>query len=101
MAAVPDSIRWLLWEVDPDRIDTERHGDYLIARVIEFGGLAEVRWLLAAYGEDRVHRFLRDVGHVELTPRTLAFWRAFFDAKEETWVDRRASRPLNSAPWHG
>jgi hypothetical protein len=37
--AIPTKMRWLFWEVDPGKIDVERHADYVIARVVEYGRL--------------------------------------------------------------
>lgn len=97
--ALPEKLRWLFWEVDPGEIDVERHADYVIARIVERGRMEDVDWVLATYGEDRVHRFFRDVGHPELSPRTLSFWRAYFQAKDERWADTAAWRKSSSLPW--
>jgi hypothetical protein len=96
---IPKRLAWLFWEADRTRIDVERHATSIIPRVLEGGRLEDVTWLLKTYGRRRIHRFLRDVGHPELTPRTLAFWRCVFHAKDEPWADPRASRPLSAAPW--
>lgn len=96
---VPEDARWLFWDVDPATLLVERDRTYILPRVLEFGGLAEVRWAVTSYGLDGIRAFLRDEGHPELTPRTLAFWRAVLHAGEEPWRDRRGSRPLSAAPW--
>lgn len=94
-----ETLHWLFWEVDPGEIDVERHADYVIARIVERGRMVDVDWMLATYGDDRVHRFFSDVGHPELSPRTLSFWRAYFQAKDERWTDRAAWRRSSSVPW--
>ena len=73
MAAIPERSRWLFWDVDVSTLDLERHSDYILPGVLEFGGIDEVRWAMAVYGMDGIHRFLRDVGHPELSERTLRF----------------------------
>jgi hypothetical protein len=95
----PEQLRWLFWETDPSTIDVEAQADYVLPRVLEFGGLAEVRWALGTYGTERIHRFFRDVGHPELSAKTIRFWRAFFNANEETWASTPAWRQSSSAPW--
>jgi hypothetical protein len=97
--AVPAELHWLFWELDPARIDLAADSGYVMARVLEHGGLAEVRWLLARYGREAIHAFLRDVGHSELSDRTIAFWRAAFAAKDETWASPPAWRKSSSVPW--
>jgi hypothetical protein len=96
---LPRRLRWLFWDVDPGSIDLARHRDFVIPRVLEHGGIAEVRWLLDRVGLDDVHRFLREVGHPELSARTLAFWRAVFRAWEEEWAGSPPWRDRSSAPW--
>jgi hypothetical protein len=90
--------RWLFWESAVDDLDVERDWAYVIPRVLEFGRLSDVRWAFRTYGADRIHRFLRDEGHPELSGRTLAFWRAFFRAEGEEWHSNRF-RQTSSAPW--
>lgn len=95
----PPELGWLFWELDPDELDLGRDETYVLARVLEHGGLAEVRWAIGHYGRDAIHRMLRDVGHSELSDRTLAFWRAVFGAQEETWATPPAWRKSSSVPW--
>ena len=83
MAKVPASHRWVFWDVDVDALDTAAGANYILPRVLEFGGIAEVRWLMATYGLDGIHRFLKDVGHPELSERTIGFWRAVLKADGE------------------
>jgi hypothetical protein len=97
--APPKSLHWLFWEVDPERVDVERDADYVMARIVERGTLKDVEWVLSTYGDDRVHQFFREAGHPELSPRTLSFWRAYFQAKDETWANPGAFRRNSAAPW--
>lgn len=97
--SVPAELRWLFWELDPDRVDLDVDAGYVLARVLEHGGLAEVRCTIAHYGLEAIHRYLRDVGHSELSDRTIMFWRAVFAAEDETWASPPAWRKSNSVPW--
>lgn len=99
MDRLPDQLRWLFWEFDFEDLDLRRHAATILARVLEQGRMADVRWAIAAYGLDGIHRFLREVGHPELSDRTLHFWRAVFDAEDERWASPPAWRSSSSAPW--
>ena len=99
MGTVPQEFRWLFWDVDFETVDSGQHADVGLARVLEFGRMAEVRWLIATYGMERIHRFLRVSGHPELSERTVAFWRAVFDAEEEEWAKPPPWRRSRIAPW--
>lgn len=99
MFAIPASSRWIFWDVDPDAIDLEGHADGVLARVLERGCLDDVKWLIHTYGLERIHAFFRDVWAPEVSDRTRKFWRAFFDAENETWATPPAFRRSNSSLW--
>jgi hypothetical protein len=89
----------LFWDVEPTELELDRDADYILGRVLERGRLRDIRWVLQAYGAERVHRFFRESGHPELSPRTLAFWRAYFRAENEIWKRPPSWRSNSSAPW--
>lgn len=99
MAKVPERFHWLFWDVDAKALDTATGGDYIIPRVLEFGRLEEVRWLIRTYGMNGIHRFLWEVGHPELSARTLGFWRAVLKAEGEAWASSPGWRRNKAAPW--
>jgi hypothetical protein len=53
--------------------------------VLEHGRLADVSWIIDAYGLRRIHEYFREEGSPELSARTVGFWRAVFQAENETW----------------
>jgi hypothetical protein len=95
----PRSLRPLFWEVAFDRLDVERHADSILARVLESGRMDDVRWLVATYGMDRIHRFFREVGHPEISPPTIALWRAILRAEDEPWAGPPDWRKNSNVPW--
>ncbi len=92
-------MRWLFWDIDFDRLDAERDANSILPRVLESGRLEDVRTLLLLYGRERIHCFFRDVAHPLISERTRTFWRAFFQAENETWAKLPAFRTSNAAPW--
>ena len=94
-------MRWLFWESDFDALDVDRDTDYILARMLEFGDMATVHWLLGTFGEERVHQFFREVGHPELSRRTIAFWRAYFKAEDERWATSPQWRTHIAPLWPG
>ena len=46
----------LFWDMDRERLDTERHSAYLIQRVLEYGTLNDWRLTRDYYGLDRIAR---------------------------------------------
>ena len=97
--SLPESIRWVFWDVDFSTLDVEQHADAILARVLEEGRLEDVRVVLSIYGPERIHRFFREVAHPLISARTRAFWRAFFHAENEPWATLPAFRTSSAAPW--
>jgi len=96
---IPREIGWVFWDVNPRSLDVVLHRDYILGRVLERGGIEEVRWVIASYGMKEIHRFLRDRGSPELSRRTVQFWRAVFKAENEQWAEPAAWRRGTGAPW--
>ena len=97
--SIPEELRWLFWETAPEELDAEAHADYILPRILEHGCLAEVQWAMGRYGLERIHRFLREVGHPELSERTVGFWRAVFKAEDEAWAAPPTWRTSSGVPW--
>ncbi len=99
MQRPPSKLAWLFWDIDFDALDVHEHADAILARVLESGRLEDVRLVLSIYGRERIHRFFRDIGHPLITERTRRFWRAFFNAENESWATAPAFRTSSPAPW--
>ena len=70
---VPDELRWLFWDIDPESLDLERHRDYVLERVMSRGDLAAIHWIVGTYPVSVFGDFLARKGAC-LTPRDRAFW---------------------------
>lgn len=51
---IADPVARLFWEMDPDQLDLARHRRVIIPRVLNYGTLADWRWLEKQYGRDVV-----------------------------------------------
>jgi hypothetical protein len=96
---LPESMRWLFWDVVFDDLDPELQADAVLARVLENGRQEDVRALLTLYGADLIHEFFLRLAHPLVSARTRAFWRAYFKADDEPWATPPAFRTRSSAPW--
>jgi hypothetical protein len=95
---LPPEMRAFFWDVDYDALDLETHADAILARVLEYGRLVDVRWALATYGPERIRAFFREVAHPLISDKTRTFWRAYFRA-EEPWATPPAWRKSSAVPW--
>src|SRR5690606_7839091 len=47
MRRLPEEIRWVLWDLDFDRLDADADADSILARTLEHGRLSDVRAVLS------------------------------------------------------
>lgn len=73
MSDIPAAVRVLLWDVEPTTVDTDRHADYLMERVMSRGSWAAMQWLRSTYTREQIADFVRRKGR-RLTPRDEAYW---------------------------
>lgn len=56
---IPSKIKSLLWDVDISSIDLEKHYKYVIERIIEYGDVAEVKWMQKTFSKDQIIEILK------------------------------------------
>jgi len=80
----------LFW--DAENIDTGRHADYVIARVLDFGDEKDLKKLREIYSDDELINVIRT--RRGLLPITKRFWSVYFNMalREEGDVSRSALR---------
>ena len=65
----------LFWDVEI--IDIDRHADYVIARVLNFGDEKDLKSLRELYSDDRLIRVIKN--RRALLPITRRFWSVYFN----------------------
>lgn len=73
---VPGVLKPLFWDVRLSHLDTVRHRDFILGRVLEYGDRDAVRWALHMYPKIQVAAFLKGRGGDVLSRRTWHFWVA-------------------------
>lgn len=69
---LPEFLRPLFWEVDFDQLRVRGHERYVIERVLEYGDLSEVKWMLERFSRDEIAQTLRRSRG--LSPKSANFW---------------------------
>lgn len=77
-SSLPPDVARLLWDVDPEQIDLDRHRDYVMERVMSRGGWTSMCWLRQTYPLEEIGSFLVRKGS-RLAPRELAYWALIAD----------------------
>ena len=75
--------RHVFWDTDPVSIDPERHGNFVIARVMDRGTLADVRTVWDYYGSERVRTALLQAPSLGI--KTISFFANQFDLPREAF----------------
>ncbi len=93
---VPNTLRPFFWDVRLSSLAVDRHGDFLLARLLEFGDRRAVAWALRTYPRERLTSFLNGRGQELLSRRAWHFWASLVGLKpvklaRSGWR-RRASR---------
>lgn len=79
-AGLPDMLRPFFHNYAQEEIDLARDAEWIILTVLLYGDLEHWKWLLSAYGWDRVKVVVeRDISGNRVLPHTVAnFWSVVF-----------------------
>lgn len=65
----------LFW--DAEDIDVERHSDYIISRILDFGDEKDIMVLRSLYSDDKLINVIKK--RKGLMPMTVSFWATYFN----------------------
>jgi hypothetical protein len=91
---LPHEVEKLFWDTDPATIDLDRHGDYVMERIMSRGGWEAMCWLRRTFSQRRLADFLLRKG-ARLAPRERAYWALV--AGVDVPTGQGGARP----PWAG
>ncbi len=74
---MPLFLKKYFWDVDFGSIDLKADGDYVSARLLEYGDVEAIRWLLNKIEKPRLEKIVKTSR--KLSPRSCNFWSLFFD----------------------
>jgi hypothetical protein len=77
-AHLPVNLRRLFWSYRFEELDPTRDEKTIMVQILNYGSLAEWRWLVRAYGTAEVRRVLGAITETEIKPRTRALASLLF-----------------------
>ena len=80
---LPEEVRALLHDCDPDLVTWEEHRDFLVDRVLSNGNWSAVRWLRNEAGDDSLRRRITATRGRRLSPGQLRFWQLILEMPED------------------
>ncbi len=73
---LPSYAKKYFWDIDANKLDAARHADYVVARLLQYGDVRSMRWLLAHVSSQKIRRvIMRRRG---LSSKSANFWGLFF-----------------------
>ncbi|MEW6327026.1 MAG: hypothetical protein AB1487_05450 [Thermodesulfobacteriota bacterium] len=69
----------LFW--DGGEIDLEKHADYVIARILDYGDERDLKALRRLYSDEKIIQVVKT--RKGLSPRTRSFWILYFQIQPE------------------
>jgi hypothetical protein len=75
---IPSSLRPLFQEYVLEELDPRQNAFLVIERTLAWGDVAELRWLFATYGRERLSEWVRTSGWYLLPRRRFLYWCHFF-----------------------
>ncbi|MBI4226827.1 MAG: helix-turn-helix domain-containing protein [Candidatus Omnitrophica bacterium] len=71
---IPAMLKPIFWDTPLSRVIPARHRDFVLARVLEYGDWAAVRWAFQMYSREGIAAFLKGRGADLLSERSWMFW---------------------------
>ena len=76
---LPDRVKSLFQEYDPDVLDWEADRDLIIGRVLSAGDWKSIKWLRAQLGDANLRAWIEAREGDHLSSRQLRFWQLILD----------------------
>ena len=96
-ATLPQKSFSYFWDTQPSSLDIRKDCSFIVRRLLEWGDLEEVRWLLKTYSLKDLKRELKSCR--SLSPKSASFWAILLDTSlgELPCIRNRSSRQLKTA----
>ena len=78
---IPERVQRLFWDTDKSGVDPRAHRSYIIRRIMDYGDLDDVRWMLNTYSSEEIKPVL-EKGR-GLSRKSGTFWGNHFHIPKE------------------
>lgn len=65
------------WDTDVQSIDPILHREFVIERLLQYGGMEGIRWILENWGADAIKNVVKKSRNI--SRMTATFWAVYFD----------------------
>ncbi len=62
------------WDCDKSKLDFELHKSYILSRLMQYGDIEAIKWILNNYEREYVVNYLEKKGKSTLDRKSFLFW---------------------------
>ncbi|MEM3112478.1 MAG: hypothetical protein QXY90_05510 [Candidatus Anstonellales archaeon] len=78
---IPEEIKRLFWDVRKDELDLKLHRFFIIARIVDFGDMEDVKWMLKTYSKEEIVEVIKN--RRGISRKSAIFWSVYLDIPRE------------------
>ena len=78
---LPAFLEKYFWDSDISKADVKENAPYIIERILEYGDMDAVRWMMGAYARESLIEVLKHSR--SLSRKGAHFWALFFEVSEQ------------------
>lgn len=98
MKKIELKIKKYFWDSDIKESDIEKHPDYVIIRLLEFGDPQSIKWLLRKFSKNTIRRAIKK--RCGLSSKSVIFWKHFFNIKDsEILCLKKSYQKMQKTHW--
>jgi len=78
---IPEYIKMVLWDVDTEEVDLQKHWFFIIERIMVYGNENDVQWMLGTFSKEQLIEVVKKSRN--LNRKTANFWVLWFGIDRE------------------
>jgi len=81
----------LFWDIDQNKLDPNRHGAFVVGRILEKGDVEDIKWAIDFYGREFVREvFQKNAGKLDLKSNN--FWCLYFNLNKSECIRKQSTK---------
>lgn len=71
----------IFWDLDVERLDTQKHSYQIVDRILEYGNTPQVHWMFKTYPKKEIIEVVKKSR--QLSPKSANFWANYYQIPKE------------------
>lgn len=85
----------LFWDVDREKLDPKKYGEFIIQRILEKGDLDDLGWAKKIYGEKKMEKVFCQ-NQNKLDKKSVNFWQNYFNLEKSKCIQKLSIKRLSA-----